>query len=220
VIDIDRITRTTLADSPWQWAEVAPSFVHSTDRLVESFPSTGFTFGSRSGDDKAYAMSARPAVVGDRSLDPVGLSPAWQAFLGQVTGADYRAAVQALTGVDLSRALLDVTFWRYDPGCWLSPHPDKEDKLVSHVFYMNDEWDERWGGWLGILHSNADDSPVRRVAPRAGTSVVIVRSPHSWHMVAPVEGVSTVRRSVQVVFRRPESDGTVINHLGTEAAHA
>jgi hypothetical protein len=197
------IATAPLAVTPWRWAEINPSFRDSTDELVATFPSTGFTFTARSGDDKTYAMSARPAVTDGRVLDGRDLSPQWRTFLEEVTGPGYRSAVQELTGVDLSAAALDVTFWRYDPGCWLSPHPDKDDKLVSQVFYMNEQWQEDWGGWLGILRDDSARDPVRRIIPVAGTSALVVRSEDSWHMVAPVEGVSAVRHSVQVVFRRP-----------------
>lgn len=219
MIDLDALVHNGMAEDPWRWALVPRTFAGPVEELVRTFPVDGFSFSSRDGDDKAYAMSSRPAIVaGVRS--PGRLPAAWATFLHQVGGAAYRDALQTLTGVDLSDAVLDVTFWSYGPGCWLSAHPDKEDKLVSQVFYMNERWDPGWGGWLGILRSAQDEQPVHRVVPVAGTSVVIVRSDRSWHMVAPVRGVPEVRRSVQIVFRRSTPAGSTASPQGSEDEHA
>jgi len=87
---------------------------------------------------------------------------------------------------------------------------DLEDKVLTHVFYFNEVWDERDGGCLTVLRSGDMADVERVVPPLVGNSAVLVRSPDSWHAVSRVrDGVRTSRRSLTVTFYRPGSLSTM-----------
>jgi len=102
---------------------------------------------------------------------------------------DAVAAVHALRA-RLNQALFlgaqesELHFARYAPGAFYRTHRDRfrddDARLVSLVFYLNDDWPDDAGGEL-ILYS-ADDSgvAVTRVQPRAGTMACFLsdRFPH------------------------------------------
>ena len=54
--------------------------------------------------------------------------------------------MSALTGLDLSVAPLEVNVFHYPPGGSLGPHPDLGDKIVTHVLYFNEKWNDANGG--------------------------------------------------------------------------
>lgn len=115
-----------------------------------------------------------------------------------------------LTGMDLRHTALEVNLFHYGPGCWLGPHVDLKDKLVTHVFYFNGEWDMADGGCLTILRSAEGGDEVARVAPLVGNSAVLVRSAASWHAVSRVAaGCTKSRRSMTVTFYHHGSISTM-----------
>jgi Rps23 Pro-64 3,4-dihydroxylase Tpa1-like proline 4-hydroxylase len=105
---------------------------------------------------------------------------------------------------------MEVNVFHYGPGSWLGPHVDLEDKIVSHIFYFNESWNEADGGSLSILRSPTRADAVANVLPIVGTSAVIVRSNSSWHAVPPVSrGCTRSRRSMTITFYRPGSISTM-----------
>ncbi|HEX8627567.1 MAG TPA: 2OG-Fe(II) oxygenase, partial [Catenuloplanes sp.] len=116
-------------------------------------------------------------------------------------------AMQDLTGLDLTDAILKVAFYRYGPNCWFGPHRDDERKFVSHIIYCNPNWPTDAGGHLLINRTNNMDDVHSKVAPQAGTSVVVVRSDTSWHSIEPVSAQNgRCRRSLIAHFYKPGSD--------------
>ena len=78
----------------------------------------------------------------------------------------------------------ELHFARYAPGAFYRTHRDRfrddDARLVSLVFYLNDEWPDDAGGEL-VLHADDDSGTViTRVQPRAGTMVCFLsdRFPH------------------------------------------
>jgi hypothetical protein len=99
---------------------------------------------------------------------------------------EYRNALSALTGCDLSDLPLEVNIFHYGPGASLGAHADLPDKVVTHVLYFNDTWDPDNGGCLSILREKDKSTVVAQIPPLAGNSVVLVRSDNSWHAVSRV----------------------------------
>jgi SM-20-related protein len=146
----------------------------------------------------------------DTVTHPGDLSDAWQALGADLLSPDYRAALSALTGYDLTAAPMEVNVFHYGPGCSLGAHRDLPEKLVTHVLYFNRSWNTSEGGCLGILHSKNSADLAAEVIPVVGNSAVIVRSDESWHAVSPVaHGSAFSRRSVTVTFYRAGSVSTM-----------
>jgi hypothetical protein len=162
---------------------LAPGFAQA---LADSFPRHGFSADERATGDKPYRFRSRPIFPLVAADDQPALPEPWRRLVHGLIDQRYRHALSKLTSVDLDDAAQELTLWRYDPGCWLAPHRDKPGKLVSHVIYFNRGWDESWGGALRLLRSPQIDDVAAEVAPRLGTSAVLVRSEDSWHAVAPV----------------------------------
>ncbi|PWG11311.1 oxidoreductase [Streptomyces sp. V2] len=211
LVDIDTISRAELEQDPFGHAVIPRSFVTDAvaERLRGEFSDAGFEESQRTDvnrSDKQYRMFNRSLVTaGAVDRDQVGALPAsWQQLVEDVVSRPYRAALSALTGVDLDACLVEARMTRYARGCWIEPHTDRPDKAVTHLFYFNDGWDTRWSGDLRLLRSADMADCAKRVAPTTGTSVVLVRSDRSWHGVPPVADSCPVdRRALLVHFVRP-----------------
>ncbi|MFI6284811.1 2OG-Fe(II) oxygenase [Streptomyces sp. NPDC051018] len=202
---------TTVEDDPFRWYHVIDTFrPGDVAALRETFPGDGFRMVTRTGMDKSYAMHHRllhPLGAdgdGDGDDGAAPLPGPWRDFVAEVTAPGYREAVAALTGLPLEDAHVEVNLWRYGRSCWLDPHVDKPEKLVTHVLYFNESWPEDRGGDLLLLGSSSVDDVVRRVVPAANTGVLLVRGDKSWHAVDRVRDCDPglERLSAQVVFHQ------------------
>jgi hypothetical protein len=202
-IDLAALRGGALTVDPWPHALLTSTFIDrdTTCALTDSFPNTGFTPVRQDTSVKQFVNEVRNDIYGPDLAQP------WRALLRQVTTTGYRTALEELTGLDLSAGIVRAAFWRYGPECWLSPHPDDESKIVSHVMYFNADWPIDGGGRLLINRSNDMTDVQTCVVPVAGTSVVIVRTDASWHAVEPLaENCPRPRHSLTVVFHRPGFD--------------
>jgi SM-20-related protein len=208
-LDLDRLRRAVMAVEPFGWGVVHDSFSSRrvAERLAMCFPTAGFTQTVRTEGEKTYAMDDLALVSRSRVIAGAydRLPAPWQLIIDEVGSDGYRDALSHATGVELGPCVIDVRLCRYSAGCWLSPHTDRPDKRVTHVFYFNQAWQADWGGMLQVMRSPQAGDVCREVAPSLGSSVVMVRSDASWHAVAPLRsGLTVQRRSLLVHF----TDGT------------
>ena len=195
------LSDVSVETTPFTWYHVRRAFPPGVaGELDATFPTGGFTRVCRTEGDKSYTMWYRrlhPDAPSDGECPP-----AWDRFVEYVTGEAYRAELSRLTGLSLRDAPVEVNLWRYHSDCWLDPHVDKPDKLVTHILYFNAHWPADAGGNLVLLESRSPDTAVRRVAPLLDTGIVLVRSDDSWHAVERVResGRDLERRSAQVIF--------------------
>jgi hypothetical protein len=213
VIDLGRIAGAQLRSEPYEWAEIDGLFAPADARaLADTYPRDHFKRVSAYGGEKDYDYEAR-ALIGMGASTVAfreHLSVAWQRLADDLLSRGYRDAFSALTKRDLGDALMEVNVFHYGPGSSLGPHPDLADKVVTHVLYFNDAWNDADGGCLTILRSNDAGSAYATVSPVVGNSAVLVRSENSWHAVAPVrKDCPLSRRSMTVTFYRPGSKSTM-----------
>jgi Rps23 Pro-64 3,4-dihydroxylase Tpa1-like proline 4-hydroxylase len=213
MIDLQRLAGATLESEPYQWAAVDGLYSrHDGAALAETFPVDHYKRVEAYGGEKDYAYDARLLIgMGARTVaHREHLSDAWQRLADDLRSPEYREAIAALTGVDLSGALLEVNVFHYGPGASLGAHPDLPDKLVTHVLYFNRTWNVADGGCLTILRSKEADSLVATIPPVVGNSALLVRSDESWHAVSPVVGDTPLsRRSLTATFYRPGSTSSM-----------
>jgi SM-20-related protein len=213
MIDLQRISQHQLEHEPYRWAVINGLF-STTDAaaLAGTYPCDHFKRLADYGGEKDYEYEARalvdmPAHTVSR---PDELSAAWRALADDLRSPAYRAAMSALIGVELTDAPFEVNVFHYPPGGSMGAHPDVRDKVVTHVLYFNESWNDDDGGCLSILRSRNEQDIVRRVSPIVGNSAVIVRSDHSWHAVSPVvKSCRFSRRCVTATFYRPGSVSTM-----------
>jgi Rps23 Pro-64 3,4-dihydroxylase Tpa1-like proline 4-hydroxylase len=213
MIDLDRILHQQLETNPYRWAVVDKLFSPSdAEALAATFPHDHFKRLSHYGGDKDSEYEARALVgMGEHGISrPETLSRAWQALANDFLSPAYRAALSSLTRTNLSDAVLEVNVFHYPPGGLLGPHPDLQDKIVTHVLYFNRSWNDEDGGCLTILRSSDPGDIARTVSPVVGNSAVLVRSDDSWHAVSPVvKNCRRSRRSLTATFYDPGSVSTM-----------
>jgi hypothetical protein len=178
------------------------------EQLVDSLPDVSLfqcevgvqrKFGQRSHD--RYNLEYRPGVA---------LSDAWQQFIEELKGEQYRRFVERLYG----RSSLRLRFhWHYAySGCSVSPHCDSSQKVGSHLFYMNSSksWKTCWGGATLVLDdggrvhrsSSPDFSDFQSAVASEfmdNASFIFRRTNHSWHGVKEIQCPEGKMRRVFIV---------------------
>lgn len=208
LIDLDAIRAATIKDEPYRYAVVTGTFCDPdiSLQLREQFPQENFSLSERLDkrpDKKRYRTYDYQLVLHDERDESriASLTPLWRQLVDEVTGAAYRDALAELTGSDLGHLQLEARLTRYSPGCWIEPHTDRADKVVTHLMYFNESWRMEWLGDFRVLRSSDMEDYAERVPPRLGTSVVMVRSERSWHGVPPVQAdTPQVRMTLLVHF--------------------
>lgn len=223
LIDESRFTPEKLSSEPYRWGFVDQLFTPTDAReLVNTFPRDSFKTVRGYDGEKGYEYEARSLIHMGASLptQAESLSAAWQRLAGDLLSPAYREVISQFTGVDVSSLPMEANAFHYGRSAWLGPHVDLEDKLVTHVIYFNDSWDESDGGCLTILSSGDMAQSVKTIPPIIGNSVVLVRSSNSWHAVTRVrETCRMSRRSVAVTFYRPGSPSTMWPTGDTPSLH-
>ena len=112
----------------------------------------------------------------------------------------------------------------HGPGGLLNPHLDYSlhpclglQRKINLIIYLNSEWDEEWGGKLGLWASDSDADAgnlAKEVAPLFNRAVIFDTTQNSWHgLASPVtcpEGQA--RRSLAVYYLVPPLKG--VNQRG------
>jgi SM-20-related protein len=213
MIDLQRISQQRLDSEPYRWTVIDRLFsAGDAAALAATFPRDHFKRLADYGGEKDFEYEARALIgMGEQSISRLqALSSSWQALASDLVSPGYRAAMSSLLGVDLTTALLEVNVFHYPPGGSLGPHPDLRDKIVTHILYFNESWNDEDGGCLTILRSSDPQAIVMRVSPLVGNSAVVVRSDNSWHAVSPVaKSCRRSRRSLTATFYHPGSVSTM-----------
>ncbi|WP_460063483.1 2OG-Fe(II) oxygenase family protein [Pseudomonas sp. H2_H09] len=209
MIDLSKLSANRLKSAPYSWAQIDALYSpEDAKALARTYPHDHFKTVSGYGGAKDYEYEARQLIAmgSHEVVNPQALSRAWLALSDSLRSAQYRHAMSTLTGQDLSHAPMEVNVFHYGPGANLGPHPDLDDKRVTHILYFNETWNPADGGCLQILGSADPADVVAQVPPVIGNSAVLVRADNSWHAVSRVvDGCRSSRRSVTVTFYRPGS---------------
>jgi Rps23 Pro-64 3,4-dihydroxylase Tpa1-like proline 4-hydroxylase len=213
MIDLERIASRSLSSDPYKWAFIDSVFTPAdAATLVNTFPRDHFKTVKGYDGEKGYEYEARSLIAmgANVATHDDALSPAWQNLAVALVSPGYRKVMSRLTGLELENLPIEVNLFHYGKSAWLGPHVDLEDKLVTHVFYFNESWEESDGGCLAILRGGDMGQVAQLIPPIVGNSAVLVRSTKSWHAVTRVRDDCRVsRRSLALTFYRPGSASTM-----------
>ncbi len=213
MINWDRFAEQSLETQPYRWAVIDRLYSNAdAAALAQTFPHDHFKRLSDYGGEKDFEYESRELIGmgASRISEEARLSSAWRALANDLLSREYRMAMSNLIGVDLAAAPLEVNVFHYPAGGSLGPHPDLSDKIVTHVLYFNETWNNSDGGCLTILGSSNATDVVTTVSPIVGNSAILVRSDNSWHAVTPVvSSCKSSRRSLTATFYRPGSISTM-----------
>lgn len=212
MINLERIKNHRLQTDPYRWTAITDLYTpNDAERLAATYPCDHFKSVSAYGE-REYHYEARSLIgMGAKVVSyPKELSEAWQALANDLLSPEYRTAMSALTGYDLTKVPMEANVCHYGHGGNLDAHKDLPEKIVTHVLYFNRSWNNLDGGCLTILRSADLSDVAAEILPIVGCSSVLVRSDNSWHAVSRVVNPSVPsRRSMTVTFYRPGSVSTM-----------
>lgn len=172
--------------------------------LIKFYPKAGFTQCLRNeGPKKHYSFGIQDIVLQNHINHSAkkNVSDIWFNFAEFILSKEYIDLLTECTNVDLSEMDINISFYKFEKGDWVSPHIDNDNKILTQIFYFNDFWSRDWGGYFNLLGSKHVQDVHFSVPPLVTFSVLIFRTDYSWHMVTPVTDMSRVPRlSVQVEF--------------------
>lgn len=191
-----------VSDEPFRWACTEPGQLLTPEyarELVRSVPTSGFRRIEAVGEERVKTYrNLSLELTSTRGQVASGLSPSWKSLIQDLRSSTYRAQVGRLLGQQVA-SCVEIRLVRHRGGDWISPHTDRDDKLFSHIIYINPHWSSEWGGDLQLLSDNTGDHVAVSIAPVLGTSVIFARSDTSWHQVSKVKnGITLDRTSILI----------------------
>jgi SM-20-related protein len=175
-LDIEAFKATAKVADPFDFI-IVPAFL-SPDRLDDV-----------NGDFPAIEQA------GNFPLEELRFGPHFSAFIDEIKGPAFRAAIEEKFGLDLAGLKHVVTVRALSQKSDGNIHTDAPSKVVTALIYLNQNWDSE-GGRLRLLRNERDfDDYIAEVPPIAGTLLLFKRSDNSWHGHKPFVGA---RRTIQI----------------------
>jgi hypothetical protein len=175
-LDLAKLDRTPLATDPYEFV-VVPGFLPTAalERIRAAYPKI----------DKP----------GSFPVSEVTYDAAFRDFLAELEGPEFRHAIEAKFGLDLSEKPTMVTVRGQCSARDGGIHTDSKSKLITVLIYLNDPW-EAEGGRLRLLRSPDDlENYALELPPDAGLLLAFRRGERSFHGHKPFQGP---RRVIQV----------------------
>src|SRR5258705_4931216 len=111
MLDVSVLSRSTLNDQPYDWAEVGGLFsVRDAAALADSYPRDHFKTLNGHDGEKQFLYEARNLIgMGATAASyPDELSRPWLELARDLQAPDYRAAMSLLVGYDLMASAIEV----------------------------------------------------------------------------------------------------------------
>lgn len=122
--------------------------------------------------------------IGDGGVYPVDilpLGPSMRRLVEEISGPAFRAVVEEKFGLDLKDRPPMVTLRGRSREKDGRIHRDSDDKVVSLLLYLNEDWPHRTGN-LRMLRAPDDlESTVAEIPSTAGTLVIFEVKENGWH---------------------------------------
>lgn len=213
LVRMDALSAAEMRTDPFPWAHYENAF-SDPRRLVERFPDSGFEpYASRRilealgkhGTDAWYDHNVKTrALLEFGSSEPReadDLDEAWVAVAEDLCSPAYRECLSDVTGLDVRDLPMQAHFWQFMEGATFKPHVDKPHKIVTHLFYLADEWHPGLGGCFQVLRSSDPGDVHTEIPPVPNDSIVLRRTDEAWHAVSPIpRGTDRTRKVLQIWF--------------------
>ncbi|HEX4181694.1 MAG TPA: 2OG-Fe(II) oxygenase [Caulobacteraceae bacterium] len=168
-LDLEALASAPLVDDPFDHV-ILPGFVRP-----EFAPTIS----------RDYPRIDRP---GSFALGDLEIGGAVDGLVAELSGSDFRSAIEAKFGVDLSGCATLLTLRGFCGPRDGRIHTDSKSKLISILLYLNPDWTAE-GGRLRLLRNGRDlQDYVAEAPPRFGMLVAFRRCDHSWHGHLPFGG--------------------------------
>ena len=176
-------------------------------RLVESFPAYDSERFRNEWGEAGKASREDVAALGGAygELDRGLRSPEFLDLLGRISGIPHLVFDPGYFGGGTHENLHGMEL---DPHIDFNLHPETQlHRRLNLLLYLNDEWDEAWGGALE-LHTNPwlppHENALKTIRPLLNRCVIFETSDRSWHgfrrIELPPERRTLSRRSFAMYF--------------------
>ncbi|MDF5716474.1 MAG: 2OG-Fe(II) oxygenase family protein [Rhizonema sp. NSF051] len=201
VLNWNALQNAVVHKSPYRWMQFENLLPEDASKeLIQSFPKAelflqrddgwfcnpGFLKGEVIDPNSGWYSDVEKGMVGF----PIQyLSEVWQKLISQeLWSPAYREIMEELSGLNLENHRVIVSFERRHsrPERAFIPHTDSKHKTFTHLLYLHEQWPVEWGGSFRVLSSEQPESVVYENPPVIHSSVAIVQSDNSWHMVTPI----------------------------------
>ena len=196
------ITRLVECRNPWRWS------------LVEGLVDVQLSIALRDSiilapmatkepmEGRPYDLEFIRVKLFDEATCPgfPWMTEAARKAVGVLAGDVLREAISDILDFDLSEALAEVNYWRWPTGSYVGAHLDRFPRVVTHVLYLNDNWNVESGGALEILETEYQEVPSISIRPGFGRSMLIQASGQSWHRVAEITGHGGPRLTISTAY--------------------
>lgn len=192
---------------PYNWIEIKNTFSDVyKNSLTKTYPSDNYRTIFSNSKDRQYNYYVRALVSLSGNIQHKdSLSESWKLFSEYLISDEYRKFISKSSGIDVSKLRFEANIYKYHKDCFMDAHQDLSDKIITHVIYFNEEWNESDGGCINILNSKNERDVFKKILPVAGNSIMIIRSDNSWHSIDKTI-CNKSRRSVTVTFYKAGSN--------------
>jgi hypothetical protein len=162
ILDLDRLRKQPVVRDPFPFV-VASGMLKpgAIKQITRDFPEIG--------DGGVYPVSVLP------------LGPGMKKLVEEISGPEFRKVVEEKFGLELAGNPPMVTLRGRSREKDGRIHHDSDDKKVSLLLYLNEEWPHKTGN-LRMLRSSEDlESTVAEIPSLAGSLVVFEVTPNGWH---------------------------------------
>jgi hypothetical protein len=162
ILDLDRLRKQPVVRDPFPFV-VASGMLKpgAIKRISRDFPQIG--------DGGVYPVDVLP------------LGPSMRKLVEEISGPEFRKVVEEKFGLELADNPPMVTLRGRSREKDGRIHHDSDDKKVSLLLYLNEEWPHKAGN-LRMLRSGDDqESTVAEIPSLAGSLVIFEVTPNGWH---------------------------------------
>jgi hypothetical protein len=162
ILDLDRLRKQPVVRDPFPFV-VASGMLKpgAIKRISRDFPQIG--------DGGVYPVDVLP------------LGPSMRKLVEEISGPEFRKVVEEKFGLELADNPPMVTLRGRSREKDGRIHHDSDDKKVSLLLYLNEEWPHKAGN-LRMLRLGDDlESTVAEIPSLAGSLVIFEVTPNGWH---------------------------------------
>ena len=194
--------KVTKFNSPYNWVNITDLFTPEDGKLLaEDYPTDNYrTITANSNRQYNYDVRALVSFKGKVENSP----NIWNRLGEYLVSQEYKNFILQSTDIDVAGLPVEANIYKYAKNCFMDAHTDLDTKVLTHVIYFNNQWDENNGGCLNILKSKDIKDVTNKITPVIGNAVILIRSNNSWHSVEQTT-CDKSRRSVTVTFYKKGS---------------